>query len=111
MKIIIRIAGNMLALYAAQYFVSGFLVNGGWKGLLIAGLALALLNMLAKPVLKLITLPFIALSMGLFALVINGVILWGASILLPDFITIAGFSALIWATLVVSLVNMLTHIS
>ena len=111
MKFIIRIAGNMLALYAAQYFVPDFFVHGGWVGFLAAGGALALLNMLVKPVLKLVALPFIILTMGLFVLVINGIVLWGASILLPGFITIASLSALIWATLVVSLVNVLTHSS
>ena len=111
MKLIVRIAGNMLALYAAQYFVPGFSVYGGWKGFLAAGIALALLNMLVKPVLKLIALPFIMLTLGLFTLVINGIILWVAGIMLPGFIAIVSLSALIWATLVVSLVNVLTHSS
>lgn len=46
-----------------------------WKTLLIWGIILGLLNLIVKPILKILSLPFYLLSFGLFAFVINGIIL------------------------------------
>ena len=72
----IRILGNSLAFYIANLLVPGFVVNGGLKEYLIAGILLGFFNMLVRPLLKLISMPLIILSLGLFTLVINGLILW-----------------------------------
>lgn len=86
--------------------VPGFSVNGGWKGYVISALVLMLLNLLIKPVLKLLTLPLIIISLGLFGLVINGIILWLAS-QFTSYIVIADLVALLWATLVITVVGLL----
>ena len=103
---LLRIATNVLGLYAAAWFVPGFSVNGGWQQYMLAALVLAGLNLLAKPVLRLISLPLIVLTLGLFAIVINAAILWVTASVF-SFITISGLSALVLATLVISAVNML----
>jgi putative membrane protein len=59
---------------------------------------LGLLNLLVKPFLIIITLPVNLLSLGLFTLVINGLVLWAVAALVPDF-SIAGFSTAVWAAL------------
>src|SRR3989344_1207327 len=95
---IVRIFGNILALYAAFWFVPGFVFTGGIKEYIIAGLVLGLLNMTVKPVIKLISMPFIILTLGLFTLVINALLLWVVDYIF-DFITIQNIYKLIWATI------------
>ena len=105
-KLIIRILGNGLALYAAVLWVPGFSITGGWQEYLIAGLVLALLNMLIRPVLKLISFPLIMLTLGLFTIVINVLMLWLLDYFLVS-VSIADFMALIWTMIVVSIVNLI----
>jgi len=73
---LIRILGNSVALYAAYYFVSGFVIVGGIKEYLLAGILLGLLNRVVKPPFKLLTMPLIILTLGLFLMVINALMLW-----------------------------------
>lgn len=105
-RFLVRILGNALALYAASWFVAGFSFNGGMKEYAIAGVVLGLLNLIVKPVLKIISLPVIILTLGLFTIVINALLLWLVDYIF-DFITISDIMALVWATIVISVVNMI----
>ena len=102
---IIRILGNSLALYVANYFVPGFIVSGSWKEYLLAGAFLGLLTLTVKPVLKLIAMPIIILTLGLFTLVINGLLLWAVDYMC-DFVSIRDTTALLYAVIVITIVNL-----
>ena len=107
MRFIVRILANALAIYLAAYFVVGFDFPHevqDWKLLLLAGLLLALFNAILKPILKLVSAPFILLTLGLFTLVINIALLWLLSQFLPQ-LTISGLWAYFWGTIFISLVN------
>lgn len=103
---IIRIIGNSVALYVASLFVAGFSFTGGIKEYAIAGAVLGLLNMTVRPVLKIISLPIIILTLGLFTLVINALLLWTVDYIF-DFVIISDIVTLVWATIVIGVVNML----
>lgn len=105
LRFIIRILGNVIALYVASMIVPGFLVSGSWKQFLIAGLVLALLNIVVRPVIKIISFPLVLLTLGLFTAIINILMLWILDYLV-SFVTIDGFLALIGATIIVSIVNL-----
>ena len=102
---VIRILGNSLALYVAYYFVPGFIISGGWKEYLLAGALLGLLNLVVKPVLKMISMPIIILTLGLFTLVINGLLLWTVDYIF-DFVAIKDITALLYAVVVITIVNL-----
>jgi len=102
---IIRILGNSLALYVANYFVHGFVVSGSWKEYLLAGAFLGLLNLIIRPVLKMISMPIIILTLGLFTLVINGLLLWTVDYIF-DFVSIKDVTALLFAVIIISIVNL-----
>jgi len=102
---IIRILGNSLALYVAYLLVPGFILRGGPKEYLMAGLLLGLLNIIVKPVLKVVTLPIIILTLGLFILILDAVMLWAVDYIF-DFVIIQGVWALAWATIIVGIVNL-----
>lgn len=89
---------NAVALLAVTWLLPSIQVTG-FGAALVAALGLGLINTLVRPVLALLTLPLTVLTLGLFYLVLNGLLFWLASVLLPGF-HIAGFgSALIGAIL------------
>lgn len=106
MGLIIGLFSNILALYLAGLLVFGFAVVGGWKGLLVAGVIIGLLNMIVRPIIKLVSFPLILLTFGLFSIVINALILWLAS-QFTGYIVIENIIALVWATVIVSVINIL----
>lgn len=73
----------------------------GFLSLFTAGLFLALANLTIKPLLMLVALPMTILSFGLMIPVINGLVLWAISFLVPGF-AVSGFWAGVLAALVVS---------
>lgn len=108
MGIIVGLLSNILALYLANLWVPGFAVLDGWKAYLIVGLVLGLLNLIVKPIIKAITFPLIIISLGLFLLVINAILLWLAA-QLTGYLVIENYVALVLATLLVAAVNFITH--
>lgn len=101
---VIRILGNSLALYVAVRLVPGFIVSGGVYEYLIAGVVLGLLNLIVKPILKAISMPLVILTLGLFTLIINGLLVLGVDYLF-DFVTISSLASLFWAVIIVSIIN------
>lgn len=77
-----------------------------WGSLILAALVLGLLNSLVKPVLIVLSLPFVVLTFGLFVLIINALVLMLASKLVEGF-RVEGFWPAVGASLIVSLVSML----
>ncbi len=85
--------------------VPGFVVSGSWEQYLIAGLVFGLLNLLVRPILKIISFPLILLTLGMFTAIINILMLWILDYLV-SFVAIEGFLALLGATIIVSIVNL-----
>lgn len=108
-KLLLRWAINAIALYAAVQLVPGINFDGGWTGLLLVALVFGLLNALLRPVLKLLSLPFIILSLGLFTLVINTFMLLLTSWVGQGMglgLSVDGFWPALLGSLVISLVSM-----
>ena len=107
-KIIIFILANSASILVASHLIRGFVFQGSWLDLLIAGTVLGSINYLLKPVVKLFSLPKIILTLGLFTVIINiGLLLFTASIL-PS-LTIQGFWAAFWGIIIISLTNHLIY--
>lgn len=105
-RIVFSFLVNLIALMAAAYFVPGFSITPKIENLLALAGALTIINLLIKPLLKLIFSPFIILSLGLFSLVINATMLKILDVLSVN-ITISGIQPLIYATLIITAVNLL----
>lgn len=85
MKILLRIIFNGLGLWAAAKLLPGIHYDGGLLYLLLAGFVFGVVNVLVKPIVTLLSLPFVVLTLGLFFLVINGLMLWLVDFFLADF--------------------------
>jgi putative membrane protein len=84
----------------------GFRVEGFGPAIL-AALVLGVLNAIVKPILFVLTLPFTILTLGLFLLVLNGIVLWLTSVLVPGFKIPGGFGTTIVAALILSVMSMI----
>lgn len=76
---------NALALIAVANFVPGIHVEG-FGAALIAAFFLGLVNTLIRPLLLIFTLPVTVVTLGLFILVINGLLFWAVGSVLRDFV-------------------------
>ena len=98
----IVIAATMLGL---SRVLPGFQVTG-WGPALLAAIVLAILNVIVKPILFVLTLPFTILTLGLFLFVLNAIVLWLTALLVPGF-RVSGFGTTLLASLLLALVGML----
>jgi len=75
---------NAIALLAVTYLLPSIQISGFGTALL-AALVLGFINTLVRPILAILTLPITVLTLGIFYLVLNGLLFWLASALLPGF--------------------------
>jgi putative membrane protein len=103
--LIVRIIINALALLAVAYFVPGVHVSG-WLGAIISAIILGVVNAILRPILLLLTLPFVIITLGLFTLVINA-ITFELVAHLGLGLTVDSFGAALIGALVLSIVSFL----
>ncbi|MFP4312349.1 MAG: phage holin family protein [Nitriliruptoraceae bacterium] len=111
MAIVLRILINAAALWVAVQLVPGFSFDfdgNAWVGFLVLALLLGAVNAVVKPILQLLSLPAIVLTLGLFLVLVNAVVLsivvWLADALgFP--LSSVDFVATLLAALVVSVVS------
>jgi putative membrane protein len=89
MKLLLIWFLNALALLTVAYVLPGIHVDG-FTAALVAALILGLINTLLRPLLILLTLPVTVVTLGLFILVINGLLFWFAGSVLKGF-EVSGF--------------------
>ncbi|MCB1055015.1 MAG: phage holin family protein [Acidobacteria bacterium] len=104
MWIIVQIVINAAALWLAAYLVPGVTYTGNVVYLLLAGLVMGLVNLLVKPVVTLLSLPLIIVTLGLFYLVVNGLMLALVATLLQG-LTVDGCMPAILGGLVIGVFN------
>lgn len=75
MKRVIGILVTALAIWVAVAIVPGLDFTGEWWAFLVVALILSVINAVVKPVVKLLSLPVVLLTLGLFLLVINALML------------------------------------
>jgi putative membrane protein len=104
MRFLVRWAANAVALYVAAALLAGIAYgDSGWT-LVVAAAVFTLVNMWLRPVVRLLSLPFIILTLGLFLFVVNVLMLYVTDWLVPEF-EIHSFGAGLLGAIVVSVVN------
>jgi putative membrane protein len=86
-NLILRLIVTVLSLKGADYLLDNFNLHGGWVNLVWFGIVLGLLNWLIKPILIFFSFPLIIITIGLFYFVINALVLYMASLILPGVLT------------------------
>ena len=106
-RLLVRWFVCSLGLWIAANFLSGSIsYNRSLGVVIVAGLVLALINTIIKPLLVLFSFPAVLLTLGLFLIIINGVTVYLASVLYHP-LHITSFWAAVFAGMVIGLVNYL----
>src|SRR3712207_2439615 len=74
-RFVLNLAINIIAILAAVWLVPGIELNGDWWAPAIVALLFGLINTGVRPLLLLLTLPFVIVTLGFFMLVINAIVL------------------------------------
>ena len=102
-KFIIRLILSALAVFICATVLPGAHVDGFLIAVVVAGV-LALLNVLVKPVLVILTIPITFVTLGLFLLVINTILILLVDWLVPGF-TVDGFWWALVFSVLLSIIN------
>jgi putative membrane protein len=111
MKLMLTFLATAVSLWVAVWLVDGLEFDGEWYQFLIIAAIMGLANTIVKPILKLFSLPLILLTLGLFLLIVNALVLqlviWlsGPSVFDLGLTSTGFFWATFWASVVVSLVG------
>ncbi len=111
MKLLLRVLINAVALWLTAMIYPGITLSGAFfPDLLVVAIVFGLVNALIRPLVLLLTLPITCLTLGLFTLVINALMLWLTAWISPNF-TVEGslltgfFNALI-GSIIISIISM-----
>lgn len=103
MSLLISWLVNAAALIITAYLPVGFHV-ADYTTALLAAIIIGLLNVFIKPILLILTAPLNILTLGLFTFVVNAVVIWLATLIIPG-LTIDSFWSAIIAAIVLSFVS------
>lgn len=93
-----------VAMLGLSRILPGFQVDG-WVPAIVAAVVLAVMNVIVKPILFVLTLPFTILTLGLFLFVLNALCVWLTAAVVPGF-HVRGFVPALIASLVLAVVSM-----
>ena len=112
---IVRLVITAFAIWLAAHWVTGIeIINSdrgkGWDLVVLLAIALVftVVNALVKPIVKLLSLPLVILTLGLFLIVINALMLWLTAAITETTqygLRVDGFWAAVWGAVIISLVN------
>ena len=104
MTFIARLLINMAAIVLIAYLLPKVIWVDGLFSAFMAALLLGIVNTILRPILILLTLPITLLTLGLFLLVINGLMLWLVAALVKGF-HVNGFSEAVIGSILISIVS------
>ena len=108
LKFLLRWVIYIVAVFTATYIVSGIHCDDRMS-LIIGTFVLSILNTFIRPLLMLLSLPIMVLTLGLFTLIINALLLSFVGSLVKGF-HVDSFWAAFWGALVIGLVSLVLHI-
>jgi putative membrane protein len=98
-------AANAVVLAVTGWILSGVTFHGSTWAVIFAAAVFGVLNTILKPILKLITLPFAIITLGLVWFFVSMFTLWLTVLLVPKF-EIDGFWNYVWATIIIWALNL-----
>jgi putative membrane protein len=104
MFFIVRLIINMVAILVISYLFPKMIRVDSFLSALVAAFLLGIVNTILRPILVLLTLPLTIVTLGLFLLVINGLMLWLVSALVRGF-QVSGFWGAVLGSILISIVS------
>lgn len=113
-RFLLNLSINIIALLAAVWLIPGIDLRGAWWQPIFVALIFGLINTAVRPLLLLLALPFVIVSLGLFMLVINGLMLYLTSGLAQSLgieFTVRSFGSAVLGAIVISIVGTLLRLA
>ena len=110
MPFVVRMGANAIAILLIAYLLPMVMLAEGPIAALAAAFVLGLVNAVIRPVFILLTLPLTVLTLGFFLLVINGMLLWLVSGIVPGFHVNGFLGALAGSVLISAVSGILTRV-
>ena len=107
---LIRLVINMIALYITASLLPGISISGEFGPLLLVALIFGIVNAIIKPILILLTCPAVIVTLGIFILVINGLLLQITSSLSNGALVIEDFGWAFVGGIVMGIVGVLVEL-
>ncbi len=104
-RFVMRVLVNAVAIFIVANYISRGLSVDGVGAALAAALILGIVNAVIRPILLFLTLPINLLTIGLFTLIINGLMLQLTDRIVKG-ISVSGFWSAVWASILISVVSM-----
>jgi putative membrane protein len=108
-NLVIRIFMNAVALWVAAQVVGGITLSDAFWPVVLVAAVFGLVNGLIRPLVLLLSFPIVVLTLGLFTLVVNALMLLLTAALV-DALTVEGFLAALLGSIVISVVSLLFSI-
>ena len=106
-NIITRLITNIVALLVVSYLLPGFVLSS-LQSAFVAAIVIGVINTYIRPIFQIIALPLTILTLGVGAFLVNVLMLWIASLIVPGF-EIMDFSTAIIASLLLTLIGWFFH--
>jgi putative membrane protein len=104
MPFLVRMGANAIAILLITYLLPSVMSADGALAAIAAAFVLGLVNAVIRPIFVLLTFPITVVSLGIFLLVINGLLLWLVTAIVPGF-HVSGFFGAIAGSLLVSVIS------
>ena len=104
LRIILSLISNAVAIIATEYLVVGFEATDDYVSFAIVVILFAIANSFLLPMLRFIFKPLSWLTLGIFPVLLNGLMIYAVDFF-SDGITISGLMPLLWATLIIGMIN------
>lgn len=94
-----------IAIGVTAWLLPGFEIRGDIVGVLVVSAVFGLVNAFIRPIISFLTCPLIILTLGLFTIIINALMLSLTGWLLPQYMFLSGFWTTILASIIISLIS------
>ncbi|MBI5004174.1 phage holin family protein [Candidatus Kaiserbacteria bacterium] len=107
MHVFLKYLGTVAAVVLTLSIVPG-LSSADWVTTFLVALVWSVIVTVIKPVLKLLTLPITIITFGIFSFVLNALLFWAMTLIVPGFM-VAGFWSALLGAIVLSILSWLIH--
>lgn len=108
MNILVRLLIIIVAVYVAAYIIPGVTIDS-YQALIVASIVLGVINAFVKPILIFLTFPLTIVTLGIFLLILNGILVLLVSSIVPGFHVNSFLSAVLFSIVVSLVSSLLSH--
>lgn len=110
MNIVVRLLITAIATFVASYIIPGVKIDS-FTSLIVVSIALGVINAFIKPILVVLTFPLTVITLGIFLLLLNGILILVVGSIVPGFYVESLFSAILFSIIVSIVSSLLSNIT